>query len=223
VKKDTNEALTDILYTELIQSPKPTYVDEAAAEIALASSKSKWIDILCRNETALYLLRRFARCASRTRDQAERDEILGNFLLAFLQLVDRFEETTARMQVERVRLDYQHLLTALKNLLLEPGYPLNHWNNLPEDLRPLSFALRTQIFGLLKIHPDRTLKLDFHANEMHDQLWELACQDTLPHRLHFLLAACRGVLQEEQNVKITSGFILSLRLAKGKSSIGTSG
>ena len=53
LKMDINDGLAEILYTKLIRSPKPYYVDEAAAEIALPSFRKKWIDFLCRNDSQI--------------------------------------------------------------------------------------------------------------------------------------------------------------------------
>ncbi|RXW17694.1 hypothetical protein EST38_g8163 [Candolleomyces aberdarensis] len=122
VKTDIDEGLAEILYNNLIKSPKPTHVDEAAAEIALPSFK-------------------------------KRTQILS---------------------------------------LLKP---------LPEEDR--------------KFSDSTPLEFDFHSDEMCDRPWDLAFQDiTSSHRLHFMLAACRGVLQEKKNLKTTSIFILGLSLAK---------
>ncbi|KAJ2924182.1 hypothetical protein H1R20_g12913, partial [Candolleomyces eurysporus] len=122
VKTDIDEGLAEILYNNLIKSPKPTHVDEAAAEIALPSFK-------------------------------KRTQILS---------------------------------------LLKP---------LPEEDR--------------KFNDSAPLEFDFHSDEMCDRPWDLAFQDiTSSHRLHFMLAACRGVLQEKKNLKTTSIFILGLSLAK---------
>jgi hypothetical protein len=227
VKTDINEGLAEILYTKLIKSPKPAYVDEAAAEIALPSFRKNWIDYLCRNDTPQCLLIRFrSNSSTRTDNVIKRNETLCSHVLAFLQLVDHLDDKIATCSsVEDVLPQYKRLLDALR-ASLENGYPLHRWNNLPESLRPLSFGLRTQILSLLKPLPelyrtgkDSTLiELDFNPNEMSDRPWELACQDIRStHRLHFMLAACRGVLQGEKNVKTTSAFILSLCLARGES------
>ncbi|RXW24839.1 hypothetical protein EST38_g994 [Candolleomyces aberdarensis] len=236
VKTDINEGLAEILYTKLIKSPKPTYVDEAATEIALPSFKRNWIDYLCRNDTPQHLLTRFRQCSSTRTDNAiKRNETLCSHVLAFLQLVDHLEDKISTnpkdTSVEDMLPDYKLLLSSLR-ASLESGYPLHRWNNLPESLRPLSFGLRTQILSLFKPLPedyrkgkDSTLiELDFHSNEMSDRPWELACQEIRStHRLHFMLAACRGVLQGEKNVKTTSAFILGLCLAKAGCSASETG
>ncbi|RXW11404.1 hypothetical protein EST38_g14451, partial [Candolleomyces aberdarensis] len=236
VKTDINEGLAEILYTKLIKSPKPTYVDEAATEIALPSFKKNWIDRLCRNDTSRCFLTRFRQhLSTRTDNVIKRNEILCSHVLAFLQLVDHLEDKIAtnpkEIPVEVMLPDYKHLLDALRDSL-GSGYPLHRWNNLPESLRPLSFGLRTQILSLFKSLPecyrmgkDSTLiELDFNSNEMSDRPWELACQEIRStHRLHFMLAACRGVLQGEKNVKTISAFILGLCLAKAGCSASETG
>ncbi|KAF6763733.1 hypothetical protein DFP72DRAFT_482110 [Ephemerocybe angulata] len=59
VTEDINEGLADILYSKLIRSPKPQFVDEALAEVAHPDFGKKWIDYLCQNETPQILLQRF--------------------------------------------------------------------------------------------------------------------------------------------------------------------
>jgi hypothetical protein len=256
-KTDHSEGLAEILYENVIKSPKPGHIDEAAAEIALPTFKKDWITYLCQNDTPHYLLTRFEKCAStRTKNATDRDEILCNHLLAFLQFVDHLgnnlavsnpaetpAETPAEIPAEEIAAalpaetfqavklvianDYKPLLCAMRTSL-KPGFPLHRWNSLPEPLRPLLFGLRTQILCTLgplsKLyqeheHEDSSLpKFDFHSDELSDHPWELAFQDiTSGHRLHFMLAACRGMLQGEKNLKNISTFILGLSLAKGGS------
>jgi hypothetical protein len=234
-KTNINDGLAEILYENLIKSPKPKHVDEAAAEISLPSFKKKWIEYLCKTDTPRHLLIRFQKYAS-TRPtkvtDSERNDTLCNHLLAFLQFVDLLEEKLVEASLKGAPakselLVYQPLFD---NLLqsLGPGFPLYRWNNVPESLRPLLFGLRTQVLTTLGAWPkldgefksSTTLKLDFYPEETSERPWELAFQDiTSSHRLHFMLAACRGVLQGEGNVKRTSTFILGLALAKGKSTL----
>ncbi|KAJ2933122.1 hypothetical protein H1R20_g3954, partial [Candolleomyces eurysporus] len=225
---DINECLAKILYTKLIKSPKPRYVDEAVKEIALPSFPIKWINYLCRNSAPYYLLEHFKQRSSKKADNVtENNEILASYLLAFYQLVNHLEENLTSIprdtSFEDILRNYQDLLSALR-ASLEPGYPLHRWNNLPESLRPLAFGLRTQIlylFGRLpetywkSIDPTRR-NVDFCSDEMSDSPWRELASQSIPssHRLHFMLAACRGVQQREKNVKTTSAFILSLCLAK---------
>ncbi|KAJ2923541.1 hypothetical protein H1R20_g13555, partial [Candolleomyces eurysporus] len=222
-----NEGLAEILYTELIKASKPTHVDEAAAEIAHPNFARKWIHHYSRTDSPSRLLECFKICAStRTSDAARRNEILCNYLLAFLRFVSVLQEKLVAIPegstVEDVAGGYQHLLGALQTSL-KYGYPLHRWNTLPEFPRQLSFSLRTQIMCLLQALPEKDWtsqgsvppKLGFQSNEMLDRLWELALQDIQSsHRLHFMLSACRGVLQGKESVKTTSLYILNLCLAK---------
>jgi hypothetical protein len=232
LKGDTNERLAEILY-KLIKSPKQKHVDAAAAEIALSSFGERWIECLCRNETAHQLLMRCEKRASTGNiTETEKSEILCNYLLAFLRFVDHVEEKRAgkpgQKPAERPAVgpanttpeDYNSLFDVLK-MSLEPKFPLHRWNSLPDSSRPLLFGLRTQVLSALRTLPTVDgLELDFRFDEISDRPWEIALQEIASnHRLHFMLAACRGLLQGRKNLKTTSTFILGLSLAKGKSSL----
>ncbi|RXW13157.1 hypothetical protein EST38_g12698 [Candolleomyces aberdarensis] len=230
-----NKGLAKILHTKLIKSPKPTHIDEAATEIAHPNFNPKSIRHLCRTDTPSHLLERFKTCAStRTSDAARNNEILCSYLLAFLKFVGALQDKlvdSMTKDVDRELGDYQDLLHALRTSLTS-GYPLHRWNALPKPPRQLSLSLRTQIVCLLEALPaeyrtsqDPALPgLRFQPNEMLDRLWELALQDIQStHRLHFMLAACRGVLQGKTSVKTTGLYILSLCLAKAGCSASETG
>ncbi|RXW15918.1 hypothetical protein EST38_g9939 [Candolleomyces aberdarensis] len=220
-----NKELAEILHIKLIKSPKPTHIDEAATEIAHPTFARHWIRHFCRTDSPSHLLERFKICAStRTSDAARHNEILCNYLLTFLRFVSALQEKLVAIPegsaIENSDLDlgdYQDLLKALRTSL-ESGYPLHRWNALPEAPRQLSFSLRTQIMCPLEALPEEysvPSELGFQPNEILDRLWELALQNIQSaHRLHFMLAACRGVLQGKTSVKTTSLYILSLCLAK---------
>ncbi|KAJ2913676.1 hypothetical protein MD484_g6737, partial [Candolleomyces efflorescens] len=192
---DKNSVLADILNYSLIRSQKSTHVDEAAAEIGLPSFKELWIDYLCGQEAPQYLLNRFKmHTFTRTHSVDKKEAILCNYLLAFLRFVDRLEKRITMGSLDRADSKAQaHWLT----LSLRATWPY------PEDVNQY-----------LK-QEDTLSKLDFHPDEIFDRPWELVFQN-IPssHRLHFMLAACRGVLQENKNLKTTSTFILALSLAK---------
>lgn len=227
LKTDINDGLADILYTKLIQSPKPYYVDEAAAEIALPSFQKKWIDFLCRNDSPQFMLTRFQQCVvSRSDNVNRRNDTLCNHLLAFLQLVDRCEEVfrNAKPEEETGLLQQYSVLLDVLRTSLQPGYPFHRWNTLPEALRPLLFGVRAQILNLLSMLPVRYQSaenagslVDFHPDELADRPWEMGFQAVRSsHRLHVMLGACRGVVQGENNLKLVSTCLLSLWLAKGR-------
>ncbi|KAJ2932694.1 hypothetical protein H1R20_g4385, partial [Candolleomyces eurysporus] len=235
MKTDINDGLADILYTKLIQSPKPYYVDEAAAEISLPSFRKKWIDFLCRNESPHFLMTRFQQCVlSRPDNVNQRNDTLCNHLLAFLQLVDHCEEVFRDAKPEEMvglLQQYSVLLSVLRTSL-QPGYPLHRWNTLPESLRPLLFGVRAQTLNLLSVvlpvgnrsaENVRSLT-DFHLDELDDRPWELGLQNVRSsHRLHVMLGACRGVMQGERHVKMVSTFMLSLWLAKAGYTVSETG
>ncbi|RXW16348.1 hypothetical protein EST38_g9505 [Candolleomyces aberdarensis] len=224
--EDDNEVLGQILYTKLVQSPKPEHIDEAAAEIALPSFKPKWIEYLCKNETPRHLLYRFKRCATtRTDNLIERNATLRNHLLAFLQFVDHFAEKLARCpaQDKDALIERYPVLCNTLEKSLEPTHPIHRWNNLHEALTPLLFGLRAQVLILLQSIPEKyRIKadyipptFDFQPSEMLDRPWELAFHDIRSQdRLYLMLSACRGVLQGQKNLRAISTTILSLRLAK---------
>ncbi|KAJ2921146.1 hypothetical protein H1R20_g15947, partial [Candolleomyces eurysporus] len=227
-----NKELAEILHIKLIQSPKPQHIDEAVTEIAHPTFNPKWIRHLCRTDTPSYLLERFKICAStRISDLARSNEILCSYLLAFLRFVGALQQKLVAIpngstigDSDDEPKNYQHLLDALRTSLTS-GYPLHRWNTLPKSPRQLSFSLRTQIMCLLETLPEeyRTIvsqdpvlpELGLQPDEILDRPWELALQDIQSdHRLHFVLAACRGILQGKENVKTTGLYILSLCLAK---------
>lgn len=118
------------------------------------------------------------------------------------------------------------LAIQLRKSLSDPGNPLHRWNSLPESFRPLLFSLRTQVLHLLPLldwsrvdsKPDVDFG-DFDAIELADQPWNMAWQDiSSNHRIHFTVAASRGVLHGQKHMKTVSSMILSLCLARGKSS-----
>lgn len=208
-KTDIDEGLGEILYTKLIRSPKSLHVDEAFAEVALTTFSPKWINFLCQNDTPAILLARFRQCAStRTSDTIQRDETLCTYLLTLLSFTEVYEEQL-HVGWDDLEADRYRTLTGTLRKSLRPGYPLHRWNELPEALRPLLFALRTNIMILQR--------RDSKANELPDCPWEMAFQD-IPsaHRIHFTLAACRGLVVGWRNIRMTSSFILSLVLAKGR-------
>jgi hypothetical protein len=229
VKTDINEALAEILYDKVICSPNPTYVDEAATEIALPSFKKKCIDYLCQNDAPQHLLTRFRLCwSTSTDDLVKRNETLRIYLLAFLKFVDHLEEIAASLPKDASTAGtlskYNHLLNALRTSL-EPGYPLHRWNNLPDSLQSLSLRLKMQILSTLTPVPKdhweskefMLPELDLHPSEMSDRSWGLAFQAIHPNnRLPFMLATCRGVVLGERIVKTSSALFLGLSLAKGK-------
>jgi hypothetical protein len=227
---DENEVLARILFDKLIKSPKSERVDEAAAEIAHPSFKSQWIGRSCQNETPRYLLSRFKRCAAtKAHNSDERNMILRNHLIAFLQFVEYFDKGLASLSESDLKKrddlfqNHRILLNALQKSLT-PSHPIHRWNNLDEALRPLLFGLRAQILILLHALPqqyrpktnDGPFVFDLDSGEMSDGPWELAFQDIHSQdRLYLMLSACRGVLQGQRNLKATSISIISLRLAKG--------
>ncbi|KAF5338704.1 hypothetical protein D9611_013363 [Ephemerocybe angulata] len=212
VTDDINEGLADILYTKLIRSPKPQFVDEALAEVAHPDFGKKWIDYLCQNETPQILLQRFRQIATTpSSDIVQKNETLCNHLMALLRFVDLYEEKIQHHKKWGGSLEPYEVLDAVLHESLEPGNPLYRWNNLPEELRPLLSALRTQVLLLL---PDPHLA-DIDPKELADRPWEMAFQDIRSgHRLHFKLAACRGLVQGKPNLKTISASILSVSLAK---------
>ncbi|TEB39614.1 hypothetical protein FA13DRAFT_12801 [Coprinellus micaceus] len=219
-KTDIDEGLGEILYTKLIQSPKPFHIDEAIAEVALPAFEPKWTEFLCKNDTPKILLSRFRQCASsRTSDTLQRDETLCNHLLAFLSFAELYEAKLHEAFEKKQTLQGYQTLDKSLHEALEPGNPLHRWNELPDGLRPLLFALRTHVLVLLHLPQNDGFKphapSDFNANEMADRPWEMTFQDIRSsHRIHFTLAACRGLIQGENHLKTISSFILSLCLAK---------
>ncbi|RXW17899.1 hypothetical protein EST38_g7957 [Candolleomyces aberdarensis] len=223
-----NHGLAKILYEKAILSPKASHVNAAIAEIALPSFQERWIQYLFQTDTPQILLSYFAQCAtSRTHDDAvQHDAFLGNCLLALLRFVKCAEERMASSSGQAHMADIMQsnaaLAAHLRESFCEPGNPLHRWNSLPEAFRPLLFSLRTQVLSQLQSldqsHVDSELDVDFgdfNANELADQPWYMAWQDIASnHRIHFTLAATRGVLHGQRNTKVVSSMALSLCLAR---------
>ncbi|KAJ2935789.1 hypothetical protein H1R20_g1304, partial [Candolleomyces eurysporus] len=208
-----NECLGEIFYVHLIKSPNPSRVDGAVAELSLLYLEEKWIQFLCRSEAPERMLACFKLCAStRADDPSRQNETLSNYLLAFLRFSHHFEAgnfTGGRYSI------LLHTLAAL----LEPGHPLHRWNTLPETVRPLQLALRTEVLCLFRQsaheHFPPLHLMDFHPSEMDACPWEVVRGDTRSiYRLHVMLAACRGVFQAENNVMKVSALVLGLSIAK---------
>ncbi|RXW12431.1 hypothetical protein EST38_g13423 [Candolleomyces aberdarensis] len=227
--RDDNQVLAQILYTKLIQSRKPEHIDEAAAEIALPSFRSKWIVYLCKKDTPHHLLSRFERCATtRTDNVTERNTTLRNHILAFLQFVNHFAEDLAHCTGHEERdalIEQYSVLIGTLRQFLEPTHPIHQRNNLHEALTPLLFGLKAQVLLLLQSIPEKYRLtaddippiFDFQPSdsEMLDHPWELAFQDIRSQdQFYFMFSACRGVLEGQKNLKTVSTTILSLRLAK---------
>ncbi|RXW12140.1 hypothetical protein EST38_g13714 [Candolleomyces aberdarensis] len=204
-----NQGLAEILYEKSIKSPKASHVNAAIAEIALPSFKEDW-------------------CATDlTHDGAvQHPAILGNCLLALLRSVKCVEESMSSRNGNTWHIpdvaQRNALAIQLRKSLSEPGNPLHRWNSLPEGFRPLLFSLRTQVLHLLPLldwsHVDSKPDVDFgdfDANELADQPWHMAWQDiSSNHRIHFTVAASRGVLHGQKYMKMVSSMILGLCLAR---------
>ncbi|KAJ3549204.1 hypothetical protein NMY22_g982 [Coprinellus aureogranulatus] len=221
---DINKGLGDILYARLIMSPKADYVEEAIAEIALQYWDEKWTDFLSTGDTPDIILARFQHCArSKAIGPVQRDERLCNHLLALSTFVELYERklrthsNNSEATIQTIQ-RYRKLDEALRRSL-EPGNPLHRWNGVPEALRPLHFALRTHT--LLLSRPPHDLSAcgktphDFNDNELQDRPWEMSLQEIRSsHRVHFMIAACRGLIDGKPHLKTISLFSLSLSLAK---------
>ncbi|KAJ3545863.1 hypothetical protein NMY22_g2275 [Coprinellus aureogranulatus] len=223
-KNNINEGLGEILYEKLILSRKSHLIDAAVTEVAHPAFDPHWIEHLCRNETPTILLSRFKECTtSRTTAESEKIEDLGYHLLAFLAFVDIHdrEPGSGAPRSELNHSDgYKTLHKALHQAL---EFPLHRWDKLPDVLRPLAFALRTNILSLSSsCPPDESeaeeIELDFKPYELLDRPWEMALHDVPPaHRPHFMLAACRGLVQGGAGMPIArtvSAFILCTCIAQ---------
>jgi hypothetical protein len=216
---DMDEGLRQILYTKLIQSPNPGHVDEAVAEVARPSFSAWCTKFLCKNKTPEILLARFQEWASLRSDTLQRDTALSNYLLVFLSLAGIYETELQERKYQGGLLEYEILDNVLCKSV-EPGNPLHRWNDLPEDLRPLLFAIRTNLLVLLRSRCRNTdaTSFDFHKSELPDRPWEMAFREIRStHRIHFTLGACRGLIEggRRSHLKTVSSYILSLCLAKG--------
>jgi hypothetical protein len=226
-KEDTsdNEVLVTIL-KDLLKSSKPEHVDEAAAEIAFPSFNHKWIERLCADDIPRRLMARFQRhVATATQNLDEKNTILRNHLLAFLQFVEFFEMEIAPQKTYLGNGDHRNLLKTLQNSVAST-HPIHRWNTLDEFLTPLAFGLKVQLLllqdsissPLQHQTEDTPFEFDIDPVEMSDSPWELAFRDTRSQdRLYLMLSACRGALTGRTNLKATSISILCLRLAKGTS------
>ncbi|KAJ2916962.1 hypothetical protein MD484_g3432, partial [Candolleomyces efflorescens] len=224
---EVNHSLAEILYEKSIKSPKASHVNAAVSEIALPSFKEKWVNHLCQTDTPQILLSHFSRCATDlTHDGAlQHPTILANCLLALLRSVKCIEEnmsaSNSNTQIPDVA-QRNAFADQLRKSLSDPVNPLHRWNGLPESFRPLLFSLRTQVLHLLPLldwssvnsEPDADFG-DFDAIELADQPWHMAWQDiSSNHRIHFTVAASRGVLHGQKHMKTVSSMILSLCLAR---------
>ncbi|KAJ3521074.1 hypothetical protein NMY22_g12464 [Coprinellus aureogranulatus] len=218
-KTDINDGLADILYTRLIQSPKPHHVDEAVAEIGLVAFPQRWVRYLSSDETHTpkILLERFRQCVTSMPRDTLREETLHNYLLALHSFVVCYDTMVGDAGSHPGTLEgYSGLVEVLREAL-EPGNPLHRWNELPEALRPLLFALRANIILLLShdnLKSSHT-PTDFDSSEVLDRPWEMLYQEIRStDRIRFTIAACRGLVEGGANLKTISSFTLSLCLAK---------
>ena len=221
---DDNWALAEILHTKLLKSPKLLYVDEAIAEIATVAFRESWVGHLAHDGAARLLLARFRQLSStRSADDVDRQmEVICIHMLALLRFVHNHEKVVSGMQIGDPY-EVQGLGHDLVAALHYPSSPLRRWNTLPDSLRPFLFALRAQIMTMTSPPGSNLLTssaLDFKPNQLQDRPWEIAFRDVRSsHRLHFALAACRGLVYGEQNLRTISYFTMSIALAKGWSQL----
>ncbi|KAJ3548079.1 hypothetical protein NMY22_g1402 [Coprinellus aureogranulatus] len=228
MKTTLDEGLGEILYEKLILSGKAPLIDGAISEVARPGFDPEWIKVLCRTETPKIVVARLRECAKpeNTREAGKNLEALEHHLLAFLSFVDIYD------QAHTVGANtHHHLYWQLHEAFRESlRSPFRQWDHFPTSLRPLAFALRTNILSLLSYCPiscTEGLRMDFHPTELSDRPWEMAHQD-IPstHRRHFLLGTCRGLMQDEASMPIVrtiSVFILCTRIAKAALTVSNTG
>ncbi|KAJ3530069.1 hypothetical protein NMY22_g8729 [Coprinellus aureogranulatus] len=232
-----DDPLFQIVYEKLILSGKDLLLGEAVSEVASPYFGSLWIEILCKTNTPKILHRRLQECSKPEsgRESSRNLESLENHLLAFFSFVEPYDRSLAasivgsssRSELSTGNVEAlcpHHHYPELYNAFCESLYsPFHTWNYFPPGLQPLAFALRTNILSLLSTCPiscreDLELRMDFDPSELPDRPWEMSHQD-IPstHRLHFLKAACRGLMQDQNSmpvVRTVSAYILCIRIAK---------
>ncbi|KAJ3548078.1 hypothetical protein NMY22_g1404 [Coprinellus aureogranulatus] len=243
ITTDFEETLFKILYEDLILSGKDPLIDGAISEVASPGFGSLWIEILCKTDTPKILHRRLRKCSKPEsgRESAKNMEALEHHLLAFLCFVDpydrilttnivgsssRFELSTGNTKFPCLHhLHYPELYEAFRESL---DSPFHTWDYFPPGLQPLAFALRTNILSLLSTCPMSCKagpQMDFDPSELLNRPWEMSLQDiSSTHRLHFLKAACRGLMQDQNYmpvVRTVSAYILCIRIAKASGARGS--
>jgi len=200
---DSN-TLATILHTKLLESTNPSHVDEAIAEISTSEFPEERVGQLA--SAAKVVLGRFRQLGS-TRTNSDAEETLCTHMLALLRFVYHRDKSEGEVK------SLQRLGKELFDALLDSSTPLRRWNSLRERLRPLLFALRTQIITLTPPFQPT----DFTFQEVQDRPWEIACLDIdSSQRFHFASASCRGLVHSGQNLKTICSFALSISFAKGE-------
>ncbi|RXW12538.1 hypothetical protein EST38_g13318 [Candolleomyces aberdarensis] len=208
--KEIDECLAEILNLHLIRSPDPSRVDEAVAELALPSFKTKWAVYLYKNEALDYMLKGFYRCAlTPTNDKDEKDKILSNYIVVFLRFLDHFDAQLITVD-DRI-LSYINSLREIS----ESGPSMLLWNFSHVTLRPLLLCLKMKALCLSTQSSDDPKIFDFHPDEVALCPWRWVLEPiNSSHRQHFMSAACHGVMKGQKNIKKISTSILNLTLAQ---------
>ncbi|TEB18939.1 hypothetical protein FA13DRAFT_511499 [Coprinellus micaceus] len=219
VEMDINKGLADILYTRLLKSPNPAFVDEAIAEVALAGFKQKWINYLCRNDTPLVVLRRLRqRVAVRPTASDRNSNSFCNILLVLLRFLEHYEvETTSLLAGDRNHTGGEFKMFKDALCQLSPSdNPLALLHDISEDVDVLLLSLC--------IHLDcrnPRLRPPEYSDRRRLPRWRglrldtTATNDWASNVTHLKIAACRAIVTGNDQHKVLSTRLLVSWLVSG--------
>ncbi|KAH6903212.1 hypothetical protein BKA70DRAFT_603484 [Coprinopsis sp. MPI-PUGE-AT-0042] len=199
---DTPEAppdsLANILCKGLIESRKADLADEAAFELSRHPPPSRHLQVFLDSDTPEVCVQRIQDCTSmRFQDSSRRDEIIGAHLQVLLWLVASWEEN-----------GHDKAIGARFQKLIGRIGILGRWDFLPDSQRALAYAVRVPLY----LASNR----DFEEIVSPGQEWETITRHIQPtYRLGFVISACRGTVQGEQNIRRVSLFSVVHLMAQG--------
>ncbi|KAF9002326.1 armadillo-type protein [Cyathus striatus] len=208
--------LADIWLRKLMKSSKASHVVEAIAELTRQwpSFEPEWRQYFGESASPMIISRRLQEyMRDGLHHKADKTEELCYHLEALLHLAHHFEELNNRLPKSPL---FQGLVKTLS-----PAGPLRNWNVFQEEVRPLAYSLRTHVMIIARNSQSITCKslspavTDIPPSELEDRPWEIMAHKVQPrHRLNFVIASCRGLVEGERNIQTVSSFVLSLSLAK---------
>ncbi|KAH6877428.1 hypothetical protein BKA70DRAFT_215906 [Coprinopsis sp. MPI-PUGE-AT-0042] len=197
-----SDILAKILYKDLINSGKPELADEAVLELSRRPPPPERLEFFAASDTPAVCAQRIRDCTSmRFDDHSQRDETIGAHLHVFLRLITAWEQSGRD----------QAIGDRFQKFIRSTGI-LGRWDFVPESQRALAYAARVPLY----LASGR----DFEDNASPGNEWETMVYYIQPnYRLAFVISACRGTVEGEQNIQRVSSFSVVHLITKGYLSV----
>ncbi|KAH6903201.1 hypothetical protein BKA70DRAFT_603281 [Coprinopsis sp. MPI-PUGE-AT-0042] len=197
--RDLSDTLARVLYEGLVKSPKADNVDEAIFELNRRPLQIARRRFFATSDTPRICVQRLQECMSpRMDDPSRRGEIIGAHLQALSQIISTWEDH-----------GYQDELGLDLKKAVGRGSPLDRWDFFPEALRGPAFTVRVPLYLV------SNMDFENDGGAVLGEQWAVIARHVQPHyRLKLVLAACRGVAQGKQTLRLVSGLTLVHLLAQ---------